>query len=34
MAGLGMNIIAVLHQPRYSIFTLFDDIMLLGKGGR
>lgn len=34
MAGLGMNVIAVLHQPRYSIFALFDDIMLLGKGGR
>ncbi|RMZ54405.1 hypothetical protein APUTEX25_001981, partial [Auxenochlorella protothecoides] len=34
MAGLGMNVIAVLHQPRFSIFALFDDIMLLGKGGR
>lgn len=34
MAGLGMNIITVIHQPRYSIFSLFDDVMLLCKGGR
>lgn len=34
MAYLGMNVITVIHQPRYSIFTLFDDVMLLGKGGR
>ncbi len=34
MAFLGMNIITVVHQPRYSIFTLFDTVMLLGKGGR
>ena len=24
----------VIHQPRYSIFSLFDDVTLLGKGGR
>eukprot|EP00449_Zooxanthella_nutricula_P007181 CAMPEP_0198509124 /NCGR_PEP_ID=MMETSP1462-20131121/13377_1 /TAXON_ID=1333877 /ORGANISM="Brandtodinium nutriculum, Strain RCC3387" /LENGTH=522 /DNA_ID=CAMNT_0044238423 /DNA_START=8 /DNA_END=1576 /DNA_ORIENTATION=+ len=24
----------VAHQPRYSLFTLFDDVLLLGKGGR
>lgn len=34
MAGLGMNIITVIHQPRFSIFSLFDDVMLLCKGGR
>jgi hypothetical protein len=34
MAGLGMNVITVLHQPRFSIFSLFDDVMLLCKGGR
>jgi len=33
MAGLGMNIITVIHQPRYTIFSLFDDVMLLCKGG-
>ena len=33
MSGLGMNIITVIHQPRYSIFSLFDDVMLLCKGG-
>ena len=33
MASLGMNIITVIHQPRYSIFSLFDDVMLLCKGG-
>jgi ABC-type multidrug transport system ATPase subunit len=34
MAGLGMNIITVIHQPRFSIFSLFDDVMLLCKGGK
>mmetsp|Transcript_74372 Transcript_74372/g.234937 ORF Transcript_74372/g.234937 Transcript_74372/m.234937 type:complete len:499 (-) Transcript_74372:86-1582(-) len=24
----------VIHQPRYSLFTLFEDVLLLGKGGR
>jgi len=33
MSSLGMNIITVIHQPRYSIFSLFDDVMLLCKGG-
>eukprot|EP00425_Heterocapsa_triquetra_P019713 CAMPEP_0195140394 /NCGR_PEP_ID=MMETSP0448-20130528/161066_1 /TAXON_ID=66468 /ORGANISM="Heterocapsa triquestra, Strain CCMP 448" /LENGTH=494 /DNA_ID=CAMNT_0040178727 /DNA_START=1 /DNA_END=1482 /DNA_ORIENTATION=+ len=23
----------VIHQPRFSLFTLFDDVLLLGKGG-
>ena len=29
-----MNIVTVIHQPRYSIFTMFDDVLLLGAGGR
>jgi ABC-type multidrug transport system ATPase subunit len=32
--GKGITVAAVIHQPRYEIFTLFDDILLLGKGGR
>eukprot|EP00762_Andalucia_godoyi_P001573 ANDGO_00205.mRNA.1 ABC transporter G family member 24 len=27
-------IAAVLHQPRYEIFASFDDLLILGKGGR
>jgi len=34
MAQLGMTSIMVIHQPRYSLFTLFDDVLLLGKGGK
>eukprot|EP00930_Biecheleria_cincta_P002351 TRINITY_DN10335_c0_g3_i1.p1 TRINITY_DN10335_c0_g3~~TRINITY_DN10335_c0_g3_i1.p1 ORF type:complete len:802 (+),score=117.22 TRINITY_DN10335_c0_g3_i1:327-2408(+) len=34
MCQLGMSSIMVIHQPRYSLFTLFDDVILLGKGGR
>merc|ERR1719254_100952 len=33
LSELGMNCIMVIHQPRYSLFTLFDDVLLLGKGG-
>jgi len=33
MSQLGMTSIMVIHQPRYSLFTLFDDVLLLGKGG-
>jgi len=33
MAKLGMTIVMVVHQPRYSLFTLIDDVLLLGKGG-
>eukprot|EP00928_Gymnodinium_smaydae_P041518 TRINITY_DN2808_c1_g1_i3.p1 TRINITY_DN2808_c1_g1~~TRINITY_DN2808_c1_g1_i3.p1 ORF type:complete len:807 (+),score=132.93 TRINITY_DN2808_c1_g1_i3:324-2423(+) len=34
MCELGMTSIMVIHQPRYSLFTLFDDVLLLGKGGQ
>ena len=30
----GMTVVMVVHQPRYSLFTLFDDVLLLGLGGR
>jgi ABC-type multidrug transport system ATPase subunit len=33
MAGTGVNVVAVLHQPKYEIFKLFDQVLLLGKGG-
>jgi len=34
MGSLGMSSIMVIHQPRYSLFTLIDDVLLLGKGGQ
>jgi ABC-type multidrug transport system ATPase subunit len=34
MCQLGMTSIMVIHQPRFSLFTLFDDVLLLGKGGQ
>jgi len=34
VSRLGMNVIMVIHQPRYSLFSLFDDVLLLGVGGR
>lgn len=33
MASLGMNIIMVIHQPRYTLYELFDSLLLLGVGG-
>ena len=33
MADTGANIITVLHQPKYEIFKLFDQVLLLGQGG-
>lgn len=33
LAKLGMTVVAVIHQPRYSVFSLFDQLLLLGKGG-
>jgi len=32
--NLHINVVTVIHQPRYSIFCLFDTVCLLGKGGR
>ncbi|CAE8596876.1 unnamed protein product [Polarella glacialis] len=34
MTQLGTTTVMVVHQPRYSLFKLFDDVLLLGKGGR
>lgn len=34
MTQLGMTSIMVVHQPRFSLFELFDDVLLLGQGGR
>ncbi len=34
MADMGMNIVTVIHQPRYSVFSLFHEVLLLGKAGR
>ena len=34
MACLGMNIVTVLHQPRYMVFSQFHEVLLLGRGGR
>jgi len=33
IARLGVTVVAVIHQPRYSLFKLFDDVLLLGVGG-
>eukprot|EP01018_Ginkgo_biloba_P021263 Gb_15142 [translate_table: standard] len=30
----GVNICMVLHQPSYGLFMMFDDLILLAKGGR
>ena len=32
-AKQGITVAAVLHQPRWEMFCLFDDVLLLGKGG-
>ena len=34
VAQLGVTVATVIHQPRYSIFTLFDQTLLLARGGR
>lgn len=34
IARLGVNCVAVLHQPRYEIFSAFDDLLLLAPGGQ
>jgi ABC-type multidrug transport system ATPase subunit len=34
LSRLGVTVIAVIHQPRYSLFRQFDEVLLLGVGGR
>ena len=34
LTSLGITVICVIHQPRYSIFRSFDNVLLLGKGGQ
>ena len=34
IAELGLTVVAVIHQPRYEIFEMFHDLLLLAKGGR
>jgi ABC-type multidrug transport system ATPase subunit len=34
LTDLGLTVVTVIHQPRFSIFTRFDHVLLLGKGGR
>lgn len=32
LTAIGMTVVMVVHQPRYSLFTLFDEVLLLGGG--
>jgi len=34
IAHSGVNTICVIHQPRYEIFQMFEQLLLLGNGGR
>ena len=34
IAESGLTVVTVIHQPRYEIFTMFHDVLLLGKGGQ
>ena len=34
IARRGLTVVAVVHQPRFDAFRMFDDVLLLGKGGR
>jgi ABC-type multidrug transport system ATPase subunit len=34
LSRLGMTVVTVIHQPRFSIFSMFDTVLLLGVGGR
>ena len=34
LAKRGTTVVTVIHQPRYSIFEMFDNVLLLGKGGQ
>lgn len=31
---MGVTTAAVIHQPSYQVFAMFDDVLLLCKGGR
>eukprot|EP00892_Ulva_mutabilis_P003872 jgi/Ulvmu1/1857/UM012_0013.1 len=33
LAGCGMNVVTVIHQPRYALYELLDSLLLLGVGG-
>ena len=33
IANSGITVVTVIHQPRYEIFEMFDDLLLLGEGG-
>lgn len=33
VADSGVTVAAVIHQPSYETFCLFDDLLLLAKGG-
>lgn len=34
VAQLGVTVVAVIHQPSYEVFCMFDDLVLLAKGGQ
>lgn len=34
LTSMGLTVVSVIHQPRYEIFQMFDEVLLLGKGGR
>jgi hypothetical protein len=33
LTNMTVNVVAVIHQPRYDVFDQFDDIVLLKTGG-
>lgn len=34
MCNLGMTVVAVVHQPRFSLFQMFDCVLMLGRDKR
>ena len=34
MTNAGMTVVMVIHQPRYEIFEMIDDVLLLGQNGK
>lgn len=34
VADTGRTVVCTIHQPSYDVFAAFDDLLLLGKGGR